>query len=145
MKKFNTLFLDFGTKKYKSYDVLPYFRDCWNNPSFAIKDEKDEILKTKSKHLLKKWIIDRSKYEYWGRCQFEFLIASWPFGTRSLHKNLDEFFKNSPDMSDYSILIDLDNIIMKDMYKIDIHQQIMMNIDIITDILYDEFINNGNN
>lgn len=33
---------------------------------------------------------------------------------------------------------------MQDMEKIDIHDQIMMNIDIITDILYNEFKLNEN-
>jgi hypothetical protein len=32
-----------------------------------------------------------------------------------------------------------DTIIMEDLKKIDVHEQIMMNIDIITDILFEEF------
>ena len=36
--------------------------------------------------------------------------------------------------------IKMDNIITQDMEKIDIDRQIMMNIDIITDILYEEFL-----
>ena len=36
--------------------------------------------------------------------------------------------------------IDMCNIITKDMDIIDVHEQIMMNIDIVTDILYDEFL-----
>ena len=33
----------------------------------------------------------------------------------------------------------LDNIIIQDMDKIDVHKQIKMNIDVIADILYKEF------
>ncbi len=32
------------------------------------------------------------------------------------------------------------NIIIRDMAKIDVYEQLMMNIDILVDILYDEFL-----
>ena len=42
-------------------------------------------------------------------------------------------------MSEYPKNIEFINILTQDMSKIDIHEQVMMNIDVITDILYDEF------
>lgn len=138
MKKFNVLILDFASNNRKPYDVLPYFRKCWEEKCYL--PEKEEICKTKSKELLKTWIQNRSMYKYWARCEYEFLIAPWPFGTKKMHEELVEFFKDAPDTLDYSKCIDLDNIIIKSMSKIDIHEQIMMNIDIVTDILYNEFL-----
>jgi hypothetical protein len=114
------------------YDVLPYFRDSWKSKSFRAKE-------VKSKADLKKWIESTSRYMYWARCQYEFLMASWPFGTKNMYDNIDEFFKTPKDLKDYSTRINLDNIIIRDMHKIDVHEQIMMNIDTVVEILYKEF------
>jgi hypothetical protein len=93
----------------------------------------------KSKTDLEQWIKSASKYMFWARCEYEFLMASWPFGSKNMHNEIKEFFKKPQDLEYYSTRIDFDNIITRDMQKIDIHTQIMMNIDIITDILYKEF------
>jgi hypothetical protein len=49
--------------------------------------------------------------------------------------------KNNPDLDidNFIKAIEFENIIIKDMEKIDVHQQIMMNINTIVDILYQEF------
>lgn len=114
------------------YDVLPYFIASWNSKSFKAKE-------VKSKADLKKWVEDASRYMYWARCQYEFLMASWPFGTKNMHDEVKEFFKTPKNLEDYSTRIDFDNIIIRDMHKIDVHEQIMMNIDVIVEILYKEF------
>jgi hypothetical protein len=114
------------------YDVLPYFRDSWKSKSFKAKE-------VKSKSDLKQWIESASRYMYWARCQYEFLMASWPFGSKNMHDEVMKFFETPKDLESYSTRIYFDNIIIRDMHKIDIHEQIMMNIDIITDILADEF------
>jgi hypothetical protein len=51
------------------------------------------------------------------------------------------FLKNNPDLDidNFIKAIEFENIIIKDMEKIDVHQQIMMNINTIVDILYQEF------
>lgn len=116
----------------EQYDVLPYFRNSWSSKSFRAKE-----VKTKSD--LKRWIESASKYMYWARCEYEFLMASWPFGSKNMYDNVKEFFKTPKDLDDYSTRIDFDNIVIRDMQKIDIHEQIMMNIDIIVEILYKEF------
>lgn len=136
MKTFNTLL--YNNNKIEHYDVLPYFRNCWKEKYH--KKEKQEIKKSKSKELLKKWIIDRSKYMYWARCQYECLIAHWPFGSYKGKEDLKKFFASEFDIEKIDDCIKFYNIIMQDMCKIDIHEQIMMNIDVITDILAEEFI-----
>lgn len=139
---FNVLHLNFNKNEVEPYDILPYFRDCWKAKCY--KEEVNKIKETKSKNkrieLLKKFIQDRSLYMFWARCEWEFLVAHWPFGSKQMYEDLKIFWKDCPDIDDYTNTIKLDNIIIQDMDKIDVHKQIMMNIDIITDILYKEFL-----
>lgn len=132
MKTFNVLNYNNFNNQIEQYNVLPYFRNSWKSKSF-------QSHCVKSKDELKNWIERTSRYMFWARCEYEFLMASWPFGSLKMHENIQEFFKEPKDLSDYSNKIDLENIITNDMKKIDIHEQIIMNIDIITDILFKEF------
>lgn len=131
---FNVLWLNFSTKKVEYYDVLPYFRDCWKDKCY-----KDEVKAIKSFDQLKEWIIGKSRYMYWARCQYEFLIASWPFGGKQLKDDMKSLLTPEFNIDDYDQCLKFENIIIKDMTKIDIHYQIMMNIDIVVNILFDEF------
>lgn len=138
-KKFNVLLRDFNKKKPTFYDVLPYFRREWEErPYNWDSDYKDVPVKTKEE--LKKWIKSRSQYQFWSRCEYEFLIAKWPFGGWQLTEDMEKFIATNPNLKDHKTNIDMCNIITKDMDIIDVHEQIMMNIDIVTDILYDEFL-----
>lgn len=134
-KKFNVLLRDFNKKKPIPYDVLPYFRREW--------EERYKDIPVKTKEDLKKWIKDLSQYQFWSRCEYEFLIAKWPFGGWQLTEDMEKFIATNPDLKDNKTNIDMCNIITKEMDVIDVHEQIMMNIDIVTDILYDEFLNNN--
>ena len=131
---FNVMWLNFSTKEVEHYDVLPYFRDCWNNKCY-----KEEIKAIKSFDQLKDWIIGKSRYMYWARCQYEFLIASWPFGSKRLKDDLKLLLTPEFNIDDYDQCLKFENIIIKDMTKIDIHYQIMMNIDIVVNLLNNEF------
>ena len=143
-KKFNVLLRDFNKKKPTHYDVLPYFRREWGEKPYNWdKDYKEVPVKTKEE--LKKWIKERSQYQFWSRCEYEFLIANWPFGGRKLTEDMEKFIATNPDLKDHKTNIDMCNIITKDMEVVDVHEQIMMNIDIVTDILYDEFLKENAN
>lgn len=138
-KKFNVLLYD--NHKIVHYNVLPYFRREWEEkPCIWDKDYKEISVKTRDD--LKKWVKDRSQYQYWSRCEYEFLMGSWPFGRRKTTEGIKEFMKKNLDLDDYKNHIDFYNIITDEMDKIDVHEQIMMNLDIIVDILYEEFLNN---
>ena len=136
-KKFNVLLRDFNKKKPIPYDVLPYFRREW--------EERYKDIPEKTKEDLKKWIKDLSQYQFWSRCEYEFLIAKWPFGGWQLTEDMEKFIATNPDLKDNKTNIDMCNIITKEMDVIDVHEQIMMNIDIVTDILYDEFFKENAN
>ena len=135
---FNVLEFSINDNKIKTRNVLPYFRNEWNDKHKYAREEREKV---KTKNDLKEWITRKSRYQFWARCEYEFLIGKWPFGSYRLRQDMKEFLKNnpSPDFNDINQSIDFENIIIHDMEKIDIHYQIMMNIDIITDILWNEF------
>lgn len=140
-RKFNVLI--YKQDKVEQYDVLPYFRNCWKEKynkeqKIAIKEAKQP---SKRKQLFKEYIISRSKYMYWARCEYETLLASWPFGSYRLRKEMQKFLEieHPIDLDNYTQCLNFENIIIADMHKIDVHDQIMMNIDTIIDILYKEF------
>lgn len=130
--KFNVLLYNFSTRKVEHYDVIPYFVDQWHHNRF---DKK--FVKTKED--LKSWIRRASQYHFWARCQYESLLAAWPFGTKKMTDDIKKLIDSGVDIRDYRYNIDLMNIITQDMVKIDIHDQIMMNIDVIVDLLSKEF------
>ena len=139
MKKFKVLI--YKNEKVEHYDVLPYFRNCWKEK--YNKEEKEAIKQAKQpakrKQLFKEYIISRSKYMFWARCEWEMLLANWPFGSYRLRTEMNEFLKNPVNLDDYTQYLNFENIIIADMQKIDVHHQIEMNINIIVDILYKEF------
>lgn len=103
MKTFNVLEYNFNSKKVESYDVIPYFIRRWKTDKHLKKNVVD-------KATFKNWVISTSQYQFWSRCEYEFLIAPWPY-----NKEKDT------------------------MEKIDVHYQLMQNIDILIDILIEEF------
>lgn len=133
---FNVIANDFNRQTFVNYDVLPYFREQWNGNSYNY--DKDEVW---SKKKLKKWILRVSQHRFWGRAQYEIMLAQWPFGSYKLTNDIKEFFaKNKEfDIDNYDQKLALYNIFTSEMDKIDIHYQVEMNIDVITDILYKEF------
>lgn len=130
---FNVLWLNFSTEKVEYYDVLPYFRDCWKNKCY-----KNEIKAIKSFDQLKAWIVGKSRYMYWARCEYEFLIANWPFGCKKMYDDL-KCFLPVYNIGDWDHDIKFCNIITNSMEKIDVYDQIMMNIDIVVNLLNNEF------
>ena len=135
-KVFNVLVVDFNTDEVKQYDVLGTFRRIWNGSGYNF--DKDEVHDRES---LRNWTERVSRYHFWAKCEWEILIAEWPFGSYKFKQNMKEFLVNNPqlDLDDYNKCTDFKNIIMREMSKIDVHEQIMMNIDVITDILSIEF------
>ena len=55
-------------------------------------------------------------------------------------EDMKEFINTNPDLDNYNDDLRFRNIIIRDMVKIDVFEQLMMNIDILVDILYDEFL-----
>lgn len=118
MKKFNVLMWDFNHDELIHYDILPYFRNCY----------KERIKKSR---------------EYKGINENDFNNYF------KVPKTLDEFKKFIENESRYQFwsrceyeMICHGWPVQKNDYKLDVHEQVMMNINIIAEILYDEKVNN---
>ena len=138
--------MEFNVLNYRNgdvctYNILPYFHDCWNDK--YNKEEKEKIKAAKYKatrmQLFKNWVIGRSNYMFRARCEYEHLVGPWPFGSWRMNERVQPLLDKGVDLKDYRQNIDFCNAVTTDMKKIDIHFQIMMNIDVIVDILYKEF------
>lgn len=93
MKSFNVINFNFNTNKFEPYDVMPYLVNRY----------KDAKPKPKTEKEFKEFIEQKALNQFWGRCEYEVVLHSWP---------CDDVEK-----------------------KIDVYEQIMMNIDVITSLL----------
>ena len=124
MKKFNVLTWDFNTDKLKPYNVIPYF----------VKQYKGRKKKTSMKSY-KKMVEANPEYDkYYG-----------------LPETLDEMKCFIERESRYMFwskceweMIVHGWPVKGNEYKLDVHEQVMMNIDIIASIVYDEVNKNKN-
>ncbi len=114
-QKFNVLMWDFNSDKLVHYDVLPYLRNRY----------KDRV------ENFKKYSKEDNKYIF-------------------VPKTLDEFKKFVENESMYMFWSRCEYEMIchgwpaqKNDYKLDVYEQIMMNIDVIVNILFDELNKNN--
>ena len=117
MTEFNVIVWDINRDELITYDVLPYFRK-----------EYSECRKKDRPHTREEWkafVRRRGMYKFWGQCQWEFQISAWP--------PIMDFTQNPP-------VIDP----KKDKrIKIDVWQQIENNLDIVVELLMNEYTTAG--
>lgn len=101
MNQFNVLNWDINCNELEFYDVLPYFRKCYEKCR-----KKD---KPKTVDEWKEFIRQKGIYMFCSRCQYEIIISPWPLQKK-----------------DVSV-------------KIDVWQQIKMNLDLIVELLMKEY------
>ena len=99
IKSFNVILYDVNRKIFIKYDVLPYFISCY-------KEKRKE--KPKTFEEFKSFVMAKSQYMYWARCQYEIILSDWPCSNTT--------------------------------YKLDVHEQIMNNIDLVTVLLMNNVI-----
>lgn len=119
-QQFNVLTWDFNSDRLKYYDVLPYFRDLFK--------QKQKTFKLKRVAKIIERNPDAKKY-YW---------------VPTNREELKEFIEKEA-MYRYWSRCEWEMIIhgwpkREQSYKLDVYEQIMMNIDIVTDILYTELL-----
>jgi hypothetical protein len=117
-KVFNVLTWDFNHDELEHYDVLPYFRECY----------KERKKKSKGKKIQKILAENPDMRKYY-----------------AVPSTFDEFKEFIKDESRYMYwsrceweMIVHGWPVRKNDYKIDVHEQIMMNIDTIAEILWKE-------
>lgn len=118
MKKisYKVLYKDFNTGKMEEYDVMPSLygsiftsKGTLSKKSFHIYDDKTFKRKeVENKQDLKKFIDSHFRYCYAHKCEWEFIASDWP--------NTD----NGRDV------------------KVDVYQQLKPNINLITDIVWEQ-------
>lgn len=115
-QSFNVLVWDFNSDNIIYYDVMPYFRNCYKERVKHFKQFK------KSKN------FDPDN---------EFI---------KVPETLEDFkkFIKQESMHQYWARCEYEMIchgwpVKKNAHKLDVHEQIMMNIDVVTNILYNEF------
>lgn len=129
----NESFIKRGT--FGPYNIMPYLVDEYNETKKSKHRKTPETYEE-----FKTFVKDKSQYQYWGRCEYEFLMGTWPFGTKKMTEEIVEFAKDGIDTEDWKKKIDLCNIITQDMQKIDVYEQIMMNHDTVTKILMENVL-----
>ena len=120
--QFYVLNWDFNRDEIEHYDVLPYFRN----------EFMERKKKSKSKRIQRIMEETPDMKKYYG------VPATW--------EELKDFIKDESQYQfwsrcEYEMIVH-GWPVRKNDYKIDIHEQVMMNIDTITDILYKELIEN---
>lgn len=134
MIKFNVINWDFNSNSLEFYDIIPYL----------IRVYKESENKPKTFEEFKEFIKKESMYQWWSRCEYEIIVSQWP---------------PDRDTFDYAIEIPVPSIdhvdtqraflvpkkkfytngnrkkVLDNAKKVDVYQQVMMNIDVITNLL----------
>ena len=123
-KEFNVIIHDINSKEFKSYNIIPYLLRCY----------KESMNKPKTFDEFKEFIKNQSMYQWWSRCEYEIILSPWPY-TSSPSERYDK--KGEDDIEAWK---EHWKKHLKECHKIDVHYQVMMNIDVITK-LFIEIIN----
>ena len=118
MKQFNVINFDFNKKEFIYYDIIPYL----------VRRYKEKKKKLTTFEEFKKFIEDESMYQWWARCEYEIILSPWPY----LSSPSERYDKKGED--DIEAWKKHWKEHLNECQKIDIHQQVLMNLDIITQI-----------
>lgn len=125
MKEFNVINYDINRKEFISYNIIPYLVSCYD-------DTKDKPITFDD---FKEFVKKESMYQWWSRCEYEIVLSPWPY-ISSPSERYDK--KGENDVEAWKKHW---NEHLKECQKIDIHYQVMMNLDIITSLVIDSVIN----
>ena len=95
---------DFNKDQIEKYNIMDYLISCYKATKKSKKLKTPETFEE-----CKKFILDKSMYMYWSRCEYECIVHCWP--------------------------------VKKNEYKLDVYEQIEMNIDVITKHFMNQIIN----
>ena len=133
-KEFKVLVMNFEKKKYEAYDVLPFLRLLFEEWPYNIGDVG--YVKVTSKRSLKIWVENKSVNHFWATGEYDFLMASCKLDSYMWRED-KKAFCNTRDNSGEAR--EISSLNTENMTRAGVHEQIKMNIDVIVDILYEEF------
>lgn len=110
MKKFSfyVMYKDFNTRKMKSYNVMPSLYGSILTSKNKVSKKWKEIHGVKTRKDLRNFIDGHFRYYYWAKCEWEFIARDWP--------TTDEKYD----------------------VKVDVYDQLEPNIDLITDLVWEQ-------
>ena len=119
MKHFNVINYDINAKVFEPYDIIPHLVECYNK-----KKNKPVTFEE-----FREFVKNESMYQWWSRCEYEIILSPWPYITspsESYHKEKE---------NDIEAWKEHWKKHLKECDKWDIHMQVMMNIDVITNLV----------
>ncbi len=131
MQSFNVINYDFNREKFESYDVMPYLVRAYNERIEKAKEYPDsdywKVPKTFDE--FKEFVQRESQYQFWARCEYEIVLGPWPY----IPSPSERYNKEGED--DINAWKEHWKKHLASCDKWDVHEQIMMNLDIVTRIL----------
>ena len=123
MREFNVIGYNFNSKEFVPYNIIPYLVS-----QYKIKRDKPKTFDE-----VKEFVKKESMHQWWARCEYEIVLSPWPYtlspSERAKEENNVEAWKEHWKKH------------LNECEKIDVHYQVMMNIDIITALVIDGVIN----
>ena len=123
MREFNVIGYNFNSKEFVPYNIIPYLVS-----QYKIKRDKPKTFDE-----VKEFVKKESMHQWWARCEYEIVLSPWPYtlspSERAKEENNVEAWKEHWKKH------------LNECQKIDVHYQVMMNIDIITALVIDGVIN----
>ena len=123
MKTFNVIGYNFNSKEFVPYNIIPYL----------VSQYKIATHKPKTFDEFKKFVKKESLHQWWARCEYEIVLGPWPY-TLSPSERAKEEDNVEAWKEHWKKHLD-------ECQKIDVHSQVMMNLDVITALLMDSTIN----
>lgn len=71
MKTFYVIIYNTNKRTFEPYDVMEYFLNEYNREPHKPDTYED----------IKKFIEERSMYQFWSRCEYEIILKDWPCST----------------------------------------------------------------
>ena len=83
---------------------------------------------------LKKFVKKESLYQWWARCEYEIVLGPWPYTLSPSERRAKEEDNVEAWKEHWKKHLD-------ECQKIDVHYQVMMNLDVITALVLDSILN----
>ena len=123
MREFNVIGYNFNSKEFVPYNIIPYLVS-----QYKIKRDKPKTFDE-----FKEFVKKESMHQWWARCEYEIVLSPWPYtlspSERAKEENNVDAWKEHWKKH------------LNECQKIDVHYQVMMNLDIITALVIDGVIN----
>lgn len=106
-------------ERYDPYDIMEYLKNKWDYWKKECKKKRNQgsdyfFLPTTDKEI-RNWVERELRFQFWGRCEWEMILSSWPSYTNEKGE-----------------------AILKEGKKIDVYEQCELNMDIIVQIFKED-------